>query len=163
MDGLIPDNRDRPGQPGLEVALPNARENTTYDHDGSKSPPYPNNELTAKPSHRICGLSSHLFWITLAIVLVVLGGAIGGGVGGGLSAAHKNKNVSVSSQQKSSSVSSITSSTTSSTALSSSSTSTGIPPSSTQPGIYRIVNIASNTAIDLLFGGTRNDTTIECW
>jgi hypothetical protein len=161
MDGLIPDNRDRPGQPGLEVAPPTARENTAYDPYGSKSPPYPNNELTAKPSHRICGLSSHLFWIIFAIVLVVLAGAIGGGVGGGLSAAHKNKNVSA--QQTSSSVSSIISSTTSSSAFSSSSTSTGIPPSSTQPGIYRIINIQSNTAIDLLNGGTSNDTTIECW
>ncbi|PMD38002.1 carbohydrate-binding module family 13 protein [Hyaloscypha variabilis F] len=139
--GLIPDTRDQ--QPGLEFVPPAVTDDRAYGRYGFKPPGYTDDDLPAEPSKR---------------------GAIGGGVGGGLAAAHR-KTTSTSSQQQSSSASSSAAATSSPTASSASpsTTSSGIPPSSTQPGTYRIINIASNTAIDLLNGGTTNDTEIECW
>ncbi|PMD37235.1 carbohydrate-binding module family 13 protein [Hyaloscypha variabilis F] len=51
---------------------------------------------------------------------------------------------------------------TSSTVLEAASAST-IAPFSTAPGTYRIINIQTNTAIDLLGGGTAIGTEIEAW
>jgi cytoskeletal protein RodZ len=121
-------------------------ENVKDDHPES-------HEVPPTSSSRICGLATRTFWILLVLLFVVLGAAIGGGVAGGLSAAHKDKSVSDPSQQQSTGVASSSSSSSSSSSTtstsSSTSTSTGIPPSSTEPGIYRIVNIYANTAIDL--------------
>ncbi|CZR69743.1 uncharacterized protein PAC_19643 [Phialocephala subalpina] len=126
------------------------------------------NELRApitSPRARICGLTTRTFWIVFVIVLVVLGAAVGGGVGGGLAASHSTmtspqgqSSSTASSPTSASSTSSSPYSTASSTATSSS-----IAPFSTAPGTYRIINIATNTAVDLLFGGTTNGTRIDGW
>ncbi|RDW66619.1 hypothetical protein BP5796_09368 [Coleophoma crateriformis] len=160
MSGLLRDTRN---QPGLEVAPPVPPQDIEYQT--KDAPPYVNYE-PSKSSTRICGLASRTFWIVFALVLVVIGAVVGGGVGGGLSTTHKS--ASIPTQQHStssisaSSATSISSSTTTST-TSSSTISTGIPPSSTQPGVYRIINISTNTAIDLFWGNTANGTEIECW
>ncbi|RDW62433.1 hypothetical protein BP6252_11866 [Coleophoma cylindrospora] len=155
MGDLVRDTRN---QPGLEVVPPVPPQDIEYQT--KDAPPYVSYEPSAS-STRICGLTRRAFWTAFALVLVVIGAAIGGGVGGGLSTSHKSESIPTQQQStssiSSSSATSITSSTTAST------TSTGIPPSSTQPGVYRIINISTNTALDLLFGNPANGTEVECW
>jgi cytoskeletal protein RodZ len=176
MSGLIRDTRDQPGlevvppAPGLEAVPQVYREELGYHQQETKDAAYII-ELPKTSTPRICGLSTRTFWPALVLVLVVLGAAVGGGVGGGLSAAHKDQKVPTPQQQQSlspvspSSATSTTSLPTSSarSTSSSSSTSSAITPFSTQPGTYRIINIATNTTIDLDYGGTTNGTEIECW
>ena len=162
MSKLVRDARD---QPGLEVVSP-AHQELGYHQHRTKDAAYIN-ELPGTSTPRICGLSTRTFWIAFVLVLVVLGAAIGGGVGGGISTSHKTQVIPTSPQQQTTSFvsSSATSTATSSLTSTSSTTSTSsaITPFSTQPGVYRIINIAANTTIDLYFGGTTNGTEIEGW
>ncbi|KAH8748725.1 ricin B lectin domain-containing protein [Hyaloscypha sp. PMI_1271] len=156
-------------QPGLEVGLPPGQP----DHVGYQQSPY--TQAASKevmpyagqstPPPRICGLPTRTFWIAFALALLVVGAALGGGLGGGLAASHKAAHVPSASssstgtpqQQQSTSLSSSTS--TSSTSAPSST----ITPFSTSPGTYRIINILTDTAIDLLNGGTTEGTEITAW
>jgi hypothetical protein len=134
-----------------------------YYQPETKDAPPDINESPLTPSSRTCGLLPRTFWIGFVLVLVVLGAAIGGGVGGTFHGG-KDKSVSTTPQQQStSSAYSLSTTSTSSsnaipystTASLSTSTSTGILPFSTQPGTYRIINIATNTAIDLYVLGEK--------
>jgi hypothetical protein len=49
------------------------------------------------------------------------------------------------------------------TTISTTPTSSTIAPSNTGPGTYYIVNVATNTAMDLLYGNPTNDTEINGW
>ncbi|TVY36908.1 hypothetical protein LOCC1_G007445, partial [Lachnellula occidentalis] len=149
MSGLEVDTR---GQPGLEV-VPQGVGTPLYV---DKYPVHPDTSIPTPKSapSRICGLSRRTFWIVLVLlVLVVLGAGIGGGVGGGLSGSHKNKSVSATSQSSNAGVSStsasLTGSSSSTNPSSTTSTSTRAPLASTTPGSYRIINVESNTALDL--------------
>ncbi|KAE9372629.1 carbohydrate-binding module family 13 protein [Stipitochalara longipes BDJ] len=173
-------------QPGLEVGAPSVQhqyaghyqEQSPYNQAASKEaipyPAYAGLEAVPPPSSRLCGLPKRTFWIVLALVILVVGAALGGGLGGGLSAKHKTAHVPTSSgstsgtpeQQTTSSSASPLAASTSTTASTTSSASVAtstIQPFSTSPGTYRIINVATNTAIDLLNGGTSNDTEVECW
>jgi hypothetical protein len=114
--------------------------------------------------------------MVFALALLVIGAALGGGLGGGLSAAHKTAHVPADSgsssitpdQQQTTShpaspAATTTGPSTISLSASTSAPSSTIQPFSTSPGTYRIINVYTNTAVDLLNGGTTNDTEIECW
>lgn len=159
MSGLIRDTRD---QPGLELAPIAHPEEVDYHQHETKDAPYIS-ELSGASAPRICGFLPRIFWIGFVLVLVALGAAIGGGLGGGLSAAHKGKIVPTPTVTSPVSLSSGTATSPSPSAPSASSTSSAIAPFSTQPGTYIIVNIATNTAVDLYLGGTTNGTEIEGW
>jgi hypothetical protein len=172
-------------QPGLEVGRPPVRnqnaghqqEQSTYNEAASKEaihyPPYAGLEPVPPPLSQVCGLPKRTFWIVLALVILVIGAALGGGLGGGLSSEHKTAHLPASSgsssgapeQQTTSSASPAAASTSTIRSMTSSAaaaTST-MQPFSVSPGTYRIINVATNTAIDLYNGGTTNDTEIECW
>lgn len=159
MSGLIRDARD---QPGLELAPIAHPEEMGYHQHETKDAPYIS-ELSGVSAPRICGVLPRIFWIGFVLVLLVLGAAIGGGLGGGLSAAHKGKIVPTPTVTSSVSSSSVPGTSPSPSAPSPSSTSSAIAPFSTQPGTYIIVNVATNTAVDLYLGGTTNGTEIEGW
>ncbi|PMD60463.1 carbohydrate-binding module family 13 protein [Hyaloscypha bicolor E] len=159
-------------QPGLEVGLPPAQpdhvgyQQSPYTQAASKEgPPYAGQST---PPPRICGLPTRTFWIVFALALLVVGAALGGGLGGGLAASHKaahvpsasSSNTGTPQQQQSTSLSSSTATSTSTSSTSAPST---ISPFSTSPGTYRIINILTDTAIDLLYGGTAKGTEIEAW
>jgi hypothetical protein len=52
------------------------------------APPYFQNE-TPKAERKILGLRPKIFWIAVAIQIVIIVAAVGGGVGGALSARNK--------------------------------------------------------------------------
>jgi hypothetical protein len=172
-------------QPGLEVGRPpgqhqyagHKQEQSPYNEAAFKEaihdPPYAGLEPVPPHPSRLCGLTKRTFWIVLALAILVIGAALGGGLGGGLSSKHKTVHLPASSgsssgapeQQTTSSASptAASTSTTRSTTSSVAAATSTIQPFSVSPGTYRIINVATNTAIDLYNGGTTNDTEIECW
>ncbi|KAE9364769.1 carbohydrate-binding module family 13 protein [Stipitochalara longipes BDJ] len=175
-------------QPGLEVGSPPSyvgHSRSPY-YQAVEKEAYTGGPPPTPLPPRICGLPTRIFWVVFALVLLVIGAALGGGLGGGLATSRKTAAAHIPSTPSSSSSSSSSSSTEtpqqqqtisyspSSTATSTSpsaqlSTSSAaasastIAPFSTAPGTYRIINIQTNTAIDLMLGGTANGTEIEAW
>jgi len=161
-------------QPGLEVGVPSVQ----HQYAGHNKAPSPYDEAASKeaipyrqqaglepvppqpPPSRVCGLPKRKFWIVLALGILVIGAALGGGLGGGLSGRHRT---ATGTPEQTTSSSAVSASTTASTTASTAAATSSIQPFNTSPGTYRIVNVATNTAIDLLNGGTTNDTEIECW